>query len=81
MILTYKPKGVCSRSMNIHVEDGVVVSVEIIGGCSGNSKGLAALVKGRPVVEVIERLRGTKCEGKRTSCPDQLALALEQTIQ
>lgn len=78
MLVTYYPKDVCSKLIKLDVEDGVIRSVEFLGGCAGNAKGISALVKGRPVNEVIETLRGIRCGSKRTSCPDQLALALEE---
>ncbi|MDO4500145.1 MAG: TIGR03905 family TSCPD domain-containing protein [Erysipelotrichaceae bacterium] len=76
MKYTYNPSGVCSRQFNIEVENGVVESLEVIGGCNGNLKGIAALVKGMKVEEVIERLSGIQCGFKPTSCPDQIAKAL-----
>ena len=76
--ITYKTKGVCSRQIDIDVEDGIVKSVKFTGGCSGNTQGVAALVKGLPVTEAIERLSGIKCGFKSTSCPDQLAIALTE---
>ena len=78
--ISYTPNGVCSRKMDIEVEDGVIVDVKITGGCSGNTQGVAALVIGMTVEEAIKRLRGIKCGFKSTSCPDQLAVALEQHI-
>ncbi len=75
---SYKTRGVCSREINISVRDGVIESVQYIGGCSGNTQGVAALVKGMSVDEAIDRLSGIKCGFKSTSCPDQLAQALKQ---
>ena len=80
MIINYIPKGVCSRQINVEIEDGVLKDVEYIGGCNGNLKGIAALVKGMKVEEVIDKLENIKCGMKNTSCPDQLAQALKQTI-
>ena len=74
----YRPQGVCSQEIVIDIENGIVKDLKVIGGCSGNLQGIASLVKGRPVDEVIERLRGIKCGFKPTSCPDQIAKALEQ---
>lgn len=68
--------GVCSRSINIEIEDDKLVSVAFEGGCNGNLKGIGALVRGMTVDEAIERLSGIKCGFKSTSCPDQLANAL-----
>ena len=79
MKISYKPKGVCSRMIHVEVEDGLVKSVEFIGGCSGNTQGVSRLAEGRPVEEVVELLGGIRCGMKSTSCPDQLALALAQT--
>ncbi len=77
MMIQYEPKGVCSRKMLIDVEDGIVKSVQVIGGCNGNLQGISRLVEGMPVEEVISRLDGIRCGGKSTSCPDQLAQALK----
>ena len=74
--ISFTPKGVCAKKINVEVEDGVVKSVEFIGGCNGNTQGVAKLSVGRPAAEVIELLKGTDCNGKGTSCPDQLAKAL-----
>lgn len=74
----YRPQGVCSQEIVIDIENGIVKDLKVIGGCSGNLQGIASLVKGRPVDEVIERLMGIKCGFKPTSCPDQIAKALEQ---
>ena len=76
--MIYKPEGVCAQLLNLDIEDGIVKSVEFIGGCAGNTQGLASLVKGMPVDDVIERLEGIKCGFKDTSCPDQLSEALKQ---
>ena len=75
---TYIPKGVCSRQITIDVEDGIIKSVEFVGGCAGNTAGVSKLCVGRKVDDVIELLRGTKCRNG-TSCPDQLSYALEET--
>ena len=80
MVINYKTQGTCSRQINITVEDGIVVDVEFIGGCNGNLKGISKLVKGMKVEDVIERIEGTTCGFKNTSCPDQLAQALKQAL-
>ncbi len=80
MTIDYQPKGVCSRLMRIEVEDGVVTSLQVMGGCNGNLQGIAHLVEGMKVEDVISRLEGIRCGGKPTSCPDQLAQALKQVI-
>lgn len=78
MEFSYKTNGVCSRTIHIEVQDGIVKKVRFDGGCNGNTKGIGSLVEGMPVDEVITRLKGIKCGFKGTSCPDQLATALEQ---
>ncbi len=74
--ITYKTQGVCSREIIINVVDGIIESVQYVGGCHGNTQGVAALVKGMSVDEAISRLSGIRCGMKQTSCPDQLARAL-----
>ena len=74
--LTYTTRGTCSRQIELAVEDDRVANVKFIGGCAGNTQGVAALVKGMLVDEAIDRLKGIRCGFKDTSCPDQLALAL-----
>ncbi|MCD7727632.1 MAG: TIGR03905 family TSCPD domain-containing protein [Ruminococcus sp.] len=78
MTYSYKTKGVCSRQINVEIEDGIVKNVQFVGGCHGNTQGVAMLAKGRPVDEVIELLEGIDCGGRGTSCPDQLAKALKE---
>ena len=75
---TYIPQGVCSRRIDITVEDGVVRNVSFTGGCNGNLQGISRLVEGMPVERVIALLKGIDCGGKGTSCPDQLSCALER---
>ena len=77
MEFSYKTKGVCARSILIDVEDDTVKGVRFEGGCSGNTQGVARLAKGRKIDEVISLCKGIQCRGG-TSCPDQLARALEQ---
>ena len=76
--MTYQTKGTCSTSIDIEVEDGKIKYVEFFGGCNGNLKGVATLVTGMNIDEAISKLRGIRCGFKTTSCPDQLALALEK---
>lgn len=76
--ITYTTKGVCSKQIEIAIENDIVVSVHFTGGCSGNTQGVSALVAGLTVDQVIERLEGIRCGFKATSCPDQLATALKQ---
>ena len=78
--ITYKTQGVCSRQIDMEIDNGVIVDAKFTGGCSGNTQGVTALVIGMTVEEAIKRLRGIKCGFKSTSCPDQLAVALEQHI-
>lgn len=80
MTIRYSPKGVCSRQMTIEVESGVIRSVEIEGGCSGNLQGISRLIEGMKVEDAVERMEGIRCGFKATSCPDQLAHALRQAM-
>lgn len=77
---TYHTKGVCSRAIEIEVEDGVILRVQYIGGCHGNTQGVAALIRGMRVEDAIERLSGIDCRGRGTSCPDQLSRALREYL-
>lgn len=74
----YQTKGVCSRAIEIEIDGDTVASVRYVGGCSGNTQGVSALVRGMKVAEAIERLSGIHCGMKSTSCPDQLATALRE---
>ncbi len=74
----YKTKGTCSQRIFFDVEDGKVRNVQFVGGCNGNLKGIAALVDGMSVEDVIARVEGIRCGMKSTSCPDQLAQALKE---
>ena len=76
--ITYTPKGVCSRYMEIDVEGETIVEVRVKGGCDGNLKGICSLLKGMTVSDAISRMEGIRCGMKSTSCPDQLAQALKQ---
>ena len=78
MTYTYQTKGTCSTSIDVEVEDGKIKFVQFFGGCNGNLKGIASLVTGMEVDDAISRLKGIRCGFKPTSCPDQLAHALEQ---
>ena len=77
---TYRTRGVCSSSIDIAIENGVIQSVQYHGGCSGNTQGVAALVGGMTVEAAIARLSGIRCGFKSTSCPDQLSLALREYL-
>ena len=82
MTHTYIPHGVCSRQMNVELdENGVITNCEIIGGCAGNTTGICELVKGMNAEEAIKRIKGIDCRGRGTSCPDQLANALEKALE
>ena len=79
MTYTFHPRGVCAQAMRVEVDDqGMIQKLEVVGGCSGNLQGIAALVRGMPAEEAIQRLKGIRCGFKDTSCPDQLARALKQ---
>lgn len=78
--MQYQPKGVCSTSINIELEDGIVKSVAFTGGCNGNLQGISRLVEGMKAEDAISKLKGIRCGFKTTSCPDQLAQALESMI-
>ena len=79
--MEYKTRGTCSRLIKFDVEDNKVTNVKFVLGCNGNTKGVAALVEGMDIHEVIKRLKGIDCNGRGTSCPDQLAIALEQYLE
>ena len=80
MKYNYVPRGVCSRNIEIEIEDGIIQSVKYTGGCNGNTQGIGALIKVMKVEEAIKRLKGIDCNGRGTSCPDQLVIALEKII-
>ena len=75
--MRYQTQGTCSTAIDIELKDGVIDSVKFTGGCNGNTQGISALVKGMTPEEAISRLKGIRCGFKSTSCPDQLARALE----
>lgn len=76
----FTPKGVCSRGIHVELDGDVIRSVKFDGGCSGNTQGVSALAVGMTVDEYVKRCKGIKCGFKNTSCPDQLALALEEAL-
>lgn len=80
MIIEYEPQGVCSKYMRFEIEDGIIQNFEVIGGCHGNLQGIAALIKGMKVEDVIARFDGIHCRSKMTSCPDQIAQALKEAL-
>ena len=78
--MRYQTKGTCSSAIDLEVNNGIIESVSFMGGCNGNLKGISALVKGMKVEDAIARLEGIRCGFKNTSCPDQLARALESLV-
>lgn len=77
MTIEYKTKGVCSQKMTVKLKDGIIEHVDILGGCAGNSQGVARLVEGMRAEDAIARIAGIRCGFKATSCPDQLSKALQ----
>lgn len=78
---TYSTRGVCSSQIEFEIEEDKVKNVKFTNGCNGNTQGISRLVEGMNVNDVIKRLKGTDCRGRGTSCPDQLATALEQALK
>lgn len=78
MEIRYTPQGVCSREMIIELEGNIIKKVTIVGGCAGNTVGVSRLIEGMDIDEAIKRIKGIPCKDKGTSCPDQLARALEE---
>ena len=82
MITEYTNRGVCSRKTVIDLsDDGIINDIRIVGGCSGNTQGLMSLLKGMHAKDAIEKMRGIDCNGRGTSCPDQVAKALSEAIK
>ncbi|HJV34171.1 TIGR03905 family TSCPD domain-containing protein [Geomonas sp.] len=79
MLVTYETSGSCATRIDIEIEDGVITGTQFYNGCAGNTQAVAALVRGMAVGEAIQRLKGIACQGN-TSCPDQLARALEKSL-
>ena len=79
--ITYRTQGVCSRAIEIDVENEIIQKVTFHGGCAGNTQGVAALLIGMNVNDAIKRLSGIRCGFKSTSCPDQLSKALDEYIK
>lgn len=77
---TYKTKGVCASRINFTLEDGIIHHVQFIGGCNGNLNAISKLIEGMEAEKVIELLEGNTCGFKKTSCADQLTVALKQAI-
>ena len=78
--VNYKTNGVCSRAIEFDIEDGIVRNVNFIGGCKGNTQGVARLAEGMPADELVKRLKGIQCRGDN-SCPNQFALAIESAME
>ena len=81
MKTVFYPRGTCSTRFDIDLADGIINDVVITGGCNGNLQGISRLIKGRPAREIIPMLKGIRCGWKETSCPDQIAKALEQALE
>ncbi len=77
---TYKTHGTCSQEIQFEIDNDIIESVRFIGGCSGNTQGVARLVEGMKVEDAINKIEGIKCGPKSTSCPDQLAQAFKQYL-
>ena len=80
MVKKYKTKGTCSTQIDVEVEEGIIKNVAFTGGCNGNLQGVSKLVEGMKAEDAIAKLKGIRCGYKSTSCPDQLATALEQVL-
>ncbi|MBQ8836123.1 MAG: TIGR03905 family TSCPD domain-containing protein [Clostridia bacterium] len=81
MIYTFKPKGVCPAEIRIELdEDNIIRGINAVGGCSGNLQGISVLAEGMSASEAVKRLKGIRCSFKQTSCPDQIAQALEEFL-
>lgn len=78
--MRYQTSGTCSSAIDVEVEDGIIKSVAFTGGCNGNLQGISRLVEGMKAEDAIARLKGIRCGFKATSCPDQLARALESMV-
>ncbi|MCM1992432.1 TIGR03905 family TSCPD domain-containing protein [Oceanirhabdus seepicola] len=76
----FSTKGVCAKNINFEIREGKLTNVEFVGGCPGNLIGISTLVEGLAPEDVVNRLKGISCGSKSTSCPDQLALAIEQLV-
>ena len=81
MTYTYTPKGVCSQRIQVEVEDGIIRNVQVLGGCSGNLQGISSLIIGMLACEAIGCMKGIRCGMKNSSCPDQIAIALEKALE
>ncbi|MHB8063764.1 MAG: TIGR03905 family TSCPD domain-containing protein [Ruminiclostridium sp.] len=79
--IVFKTRGTCSRQISVSIDDGIVKNVMFNSGCEGSLQGISKLVEGMPVEHVISKLKGIDCQGRGTSCPDQLAKAIEDAMQ
>lgn len=79
-VYEFEPQGVCSHRIYLELEEGKIKQIEFLGGCDGNLQGICRLVQGMKAQEVVQRLKGLNCGRKETSCPDQLAKALESAL-
>jgi uncharacterized protein (TIGR03905 family) len=77
---TFVPNGICSKEIKFSIQDGIVKDVVFMGGCSGNLQGISKLIDGMNANDAVTKLRGITCGMKETSCPDQLAIALEEAL-
>ena len=81
MEYSYKPSGVCSREFVFDIDNDIIKSLKIVGGCSGNLQGISSLLIGMNINDIVNKIEGIKCGMKTTSCPDQIALALKKYIE
>ncbi len=81
MVYTRKNQGTCSSSTTVELENGIIKEISVAGGCNGNLKGICSLLKGASAEEAIARMQGIRCGLKKTSCPDQIALALKEALE
>ncbi len=79
--MIYKTKGTCSREIHIETDGDIIKNVEFVGGCNGNTQGIASLVTGMKIDDVISKTEGISCNGRGTSCPDQLSKALKEVLE
>ena len=80
MTYTRANQGVCSRSTTVTIEDGIIKDIKVVGGCNGNLNGIHNLLIGMNAADAAKRMKGTKCGFKNTSCPDQIALCIEEAL-
>ena len=80
--ISYSPKGVCSRQMNVEIDDNnIITKVQIVGGCAGNTQGVSRLIEGMNAHDAIKKIEGIRCGFKSTSCPNELAKAIEECLK